>query len=272
MNARSPTRAEDSHARVSGAGARLSALTAVRISIALAVRNAERYLEPLLASLARQTVAPLELVAYDDASTDSTPELLHSFAASAPFEVRIERDEAWRGHVPGFMHAARLCRGDAIAFCDGDDVWDERKLDLCGRELEKAGAQLVLHTTRVVDADLRDTGRLWPAIEESCVVPPLGLTGLDVHAPGMAMVFRRALLDAADFDERPPSRYGNGKLMLHDEWILFLAGVLGPVSLLAEPLVLYRQHGANDSGGWVDSRRALSLRPAVGNYRRAAEH
>jgi hypothetical protein len=88
----------------------------------------------------------------------------------------------------------------------------------------------------------------------------------------MAMVFRRELLDVADFDARPPSRYGSSKLMLHDEWVLFLAGVLGPVSLLAEPLVLYRQHGANDSGGWVDSRRRLTLRPAIDDYRHAAEH
>ena len=60
--------------------------------------------------------------------------------------------------------------------------------------------------------------------------------------------------------------------MLHDEWIFFLAGVLGPIQLVAEPLVLYRQHESNHSGGWVDRRRRLSLRGAIDHYENAAAH
>jgi hypothetical protein len=49
-------------------------------------------------------------------------------------------------------------------------------------------------------------------------------------------------------------------------------GVLGPIRLLAEPLLLYRQHGANDSGGWVEHRRRRTLAPAIDDYRDAAAH
>jgi rhamnosyltransferase len=244
----------------------------VRISVALAVRNAERYLPALLASLRRQTLAPHELVVSDDASDDTTPGLLAAFAASVPFPVRVERFDTWRGHVEGFMHAAGRCEGDAIAFCDGDDVWVDGKLERCARELEGAGATLVLHTTQVVDAELRDLGRRWPVLDGTRVAPPLALTGLELHAPGMAMTFRRELLTAADFDARPPSRYGNDRPMLHDEWVFFLAGVLGPIALVDEPLVLYRQHDSNDSGGWLEHRRGLTLQPVVENYRSAAAH
>lgn len=244
----------------------------MRISVALATHDAERYLPALLESLARQTRPPQELVVSDDASTDGTVELLEAFAATAPFPVRILRRDAWRGHVPTFMEAADACEGDAIAFCDADDVWLEGKLERCAAELEAAGATLVLHTTRVVDGELRDLGRCWPDVPETRTVPPLGLTGLESDAPGMAMLVRREVLGAASFDARPPSRYGLGRLMLHDEWIFFLAGVLGPIRLLAEPLLLYRQHGANDSGGWVEHRRRTTLTPAVEDYRNAAEH
>ena len=60
--------------------------------------------------------------------------------------------------------------------------------------------------------------------------------------------------------------------MEHDEWVFFLAGVLGPVRLVAEPLVLYRRHSSNATAGWLEVSRERSLRPAVGDYRRFAAH
>ena len=244
----------------------------LRISIALAARNAELYLQDLLDSVLRQTEPPHELVVHDDASEDSTPDRVERFAASAPFPVRLEREAGRRGPTESFMAAARRCEGDAVAFCDQDDVWVPSKLERCREELERTGASLVLHSARLVDAQLRQLGHDWPVIDSTRLVPPLGLTGLDTDHPGMTMVFRRELLELADFDTRPPSRYGNGNQMLHDEWLFFVAGAAGPIRLLAEPLVLYRQHESNHSGGWVDRRRDLSLRPAIGDYRRAAEH
>ena len=70
-----------------------------RVSIALCTCNGERFVEPLLASLARQTGPPEELVIGDDASDDGTLAILDHFAQSAPFPVRIvPRSERW-GHV-----------------------------------------------------------------------------------------------------------------------------------------------------------------------------
>ena len=242
----------------------------VRISVALACHNGEHYVGPLLDSLARQTEPPHELVVFDDASKDSTLELVEGFAASAPFPVRVTRGAQHSGATSAFIQAARLCQGDAIAFSDQDDVWLERKLEVCRKELERSGASLVMHSTRPVDSELRDAGRIWPVIDETRLVPPLSLTGLDVDAPGMAMMFPRGLLDLADFDTRPMSRYGDGQQMLHDEWVFFLAGVLGSIRLVADPFVLYRHHDSNHSGGWVDRKREMSLRPASHDYARAA--
>jgi hypothetical protein len=87
----------------------------------------------------------------------------------------------------------------------------------------------------------------------------------------MAMVFRPEILSLAPFEPRPPSRYGLGRQMVHDEWVFFLAGVIGSVQLIAEPLVLYRQHGANTSSGGIDPDREWSLRPALADYLQAAE-
>jgi O-antigen/teichoic acid export membrane protein/glycosyltransferase involved in cell wall biosynthesis len=243
----------------------------LRISVALTTHNGERFLEPLLESLARQTRLPDELVVHDDHSHDATVAMLEAFAARAPFEVRIERAPERRGHVEGFLRAARACTGDLVAFCDNDDVWLERKLELCEERLERSGAQLAVHTVRVVDADLDEIAARWPAIDTSRVVPPLAITGLAVDAPGMAMVFRRELLDVLDPSDRPPSRFALDLSMLHDEWVLFVAGVMGSVELIDEPLVLYRQHSGNVSG-WYQRSRDVSFEPATDDYRAAAEH
>ena len=56
----------------------------LKISVALCTCNGELYLRELLDSLAGQVHTPFELVVSDDASTDSTRQILENFAATAP--------------------------------------------------------------------------------------------------------------------------------------------------------------------------------------------
>src|SRR3954452_5425231 len=163
-------------------------LSAVRISIAMAARNATAFLDPLLESLARQTHLPYEIVAVDDGSTDATSERLAPFGPTAPFPVRVVRSDRSRGHVAAFLEAARLTEGDAVAFCDSDDVWLDDKLAKCATALARDSTVLVQHATRLVDAELRDLGGVWPQYGSTRTVPRLGLTGLAIDAPGMGMV------------------------------------------------------------------------------------
>jgi glycosyltransferase involved in cell wall biosynthesis len=243
----------------------------MRLSVAMTTHNSERYLEPMLESIARQTRVPDELVVRDDASRDSTVAMLEAFAERAPFPVRVEADEVRRGHAYGFLRAASLCSGEVVAYCDADDVWLERKLETCERSLAATAAPLVLHSVRVVDAGLRQIAADWPEIGATRLVPPLGYTGLYLDAPGMAMAFQRELLELADWSQRPPSKYDGGVPMMHDEYTVFMAGAVGPIQLLSEPLALYRQHESNYAG-WFERPRGRSLVPALDDYRMAKHH
>jgi glycosyltransferase involved in cell wall biosynthesis len=91
-----------------------------RLSILLPVRDAAPWLDASLASLARQTMRDLEIVAVDDGSTDGTPQVLARWSAREPRLV-VARTEA-RG-LPAALETARaLARSPFLARHDGDDL------------------------------------------------------------------------------------------------------------------------------------------------------
>ena len=58
-----------------------------RLSVVMAVRDGERYLAEALESVLGQSIAPGEIVAVDDGSTDGTPAILDHYRS----RVRVLR-------------------------------------------------------------------------------------------------------------------------------------------------------------------------------------
>lgn len=220
---------------------------APRISIAMATYNGAKYLPQQLDSLAAQTLCPFELVVTDDGSTDNSLEIVESFSERAPFPVHIRSNQRRLGYRDNFLSAAKLCNGDLIAFCDQDDVWNARKLEMVAREFVDLDVLLVIHDAQVVTGELESTG---------CYRAP------DAHLPfavqyGNSMVFRADLPFAHDIKRPTSERDPDGSLLAHDEWIPFLASCLGKCVNIHSPLIMYRQHGSNACGfgggenGWI---------------------
>ena len=95
----------------------------VKISIAMATFNGDKFIKEQLDSFAKQTITPFELVVCDDGSTDSTLGIVMNFAQSASFKVRVYQNPENLGFSNNFMKCASLCEGEWIAFSDQDDVW-----------------------------------------------------------------------------------------------------------------------------------------------------
>src|SRR5688572_14133745 len=100
-----------------------------KFSVAMCTYNGARYLKEQLDSFTVQTRLPDELIVCDDGSSDETCQIVSTFAASAPFTVRLEVNQQTLGSTQNFAKAIQLCRGDLIALCDQDDVWLPGKLD-----------------------------------------------------------------------------------------------------------------------------------------------
>ena len=92
------------------------------ISIALATYNGERYIEKQLDSIAQQTRLPNELIIFDDASNDTTADIIRNFSQNVPFLVRLDINQERLGSTRNFEKAIRVCNSDIIFLCDQDDV------------------------------------------------------------------------------------------------------------------------------------------------------
>jgi glycosyltransferase involved in cell wall biosynthesis len=99
-------------------------VTETALSLVVCTRNRATQLAAALASLERLTCAQeWEIVFVDNGSTDATADILASFAAAAPDERRVVREE-----TPGLGRARntgwRAARGGIVAFTD-DDCYPE---------------------------------------------------------------------------------------------------------------------------------------------------
>ena len=64
-----------------------------RVTVLVAAYNAEKYLEACLDSLAAQTLKDIQIVCIDDASTDSTLQILQRYAAKDSRIQILQRSE-----------------------------------------------------------------------------------------------------------------------------------------------------------------------------------
>jgi glycosyltransferase involved in cell wall biosynthesis len=91
------------------------------LSVLVPARNEASNLARLMPSLLAQRYADLEIVVYDDGSTDQTSEVVRGFGDE---RVRLLRGEGpppgWVGKVYALYRAARDARGDVFLFLDAD--------------------------------------------------------------------------------------------------------------------------------------------------------
>jgi glycosyltransferase involved in cell wall biosynthesis len=232
------------------------------LSIALATCNGERYLPEQLDSFAAQTRLPDELVVCDDVSDDRTPEVLDEFRRTAPFPVRIVRNERRLGITRNFEQAVQLCEGDVIFFSDQDDVWRPEKI---ARHEEAyasdPGVGAVFNDGLVVDRQLQPLGvtmyasrnlgeRQLRELETDRSFLVLVLCG---KVSGCTLSFRSKFRDVLiPFSHE----------FFHDEWVMVVLAQLTGFRAIREPLHLYRQHESQALGAPVPKRESPEPSPA----------
>lgn len=93
------------------------------ISVIVPVYNAETTLRKTVESVLRQTYRDLEIILVDDGSTDASPSLCDSFAATGDSMKCLHKQN---GGVSSARNAGLdVAQGEYVAFVDSDDTLDE---------------------------------------------------------------------------------------------------------------------------------------------------
>src|SRR5262249_50749837 len=95
------------------------------VSVLIDTYNQEKYIEQAITSVLEQdfSASDREILVVDDGSTDRTPEIVRKFEP----QVRLLRKQNG-GQASAFNLGIPQCRGEIVAFLDGDDWWATNKL------------------------------------------------------------------------------------------------------------------------------------------------
>lgn len=221
-----------------------------RIGIVLATYNGEKYLSEMLDSLVAQTRPADFIVAVDDGSRDSTPDILNRYRDRLPLQLTVLPQNG--GHRAAFSKALELARpqltpNDLVALADQDDIWFPQKLEILEKEIETPEPDgrirsLVFGDAQIIDGEGRVTHGSWRSFSkiEKKVSIKQQIAGIN-NVTGCLSLFRASLLPRI-----LPIPEG---VTVHDRWIAMIADKYGKTYALDTPVAQYRIHGENAVGG-----------------------
>ena len=208
-------------------------------SVLIDTYNHERFIEKAIVSVLEQDfpASEREVIVVDDGSTDGTPEIVRKFEP----RVRLLRKKNG-GQASAFNAGIPECRGEIIAFLDGDDWWARNKLE-CVVESMFADPAIGMVGHAIVES-FEDGKEHMVALEQP--------ERLRLTTARAAQVFRlhRAYLGTS----RLTLRAEIVRKILPvpeelefeaDEYLFTVAGVLSDFVIQKEALTHYCIHGAN---------------------------
>lgn len=227
-------------------------MSAALVDVLLATYNGSRYLADQLDSILAQTHQDFRILVSDDGSSDDTLAILQRYRARLGARlVLVPNPSPGKGVVRNFenLMVASLDGGAArwAVFCDQDDVWLPEKIasslaEMLRIEGEDGGQVpcLVHSDLTVVDEGLAVLSPSFARYQQMdpATCTPLSLLSVN-QVTGCTMMVNRVLLKMA----LPLP----AEVIMHDWWCGLVSGS-GRRSFLARPLILYRQHGANQVG------------------------
>lgn len=218
----------------------------MRISVAMATYNGERFIREQLESFSAQSLLPDELVVSDDCSKDRTVVIIGQWAGTAPFPVRIYRNTKRLGYSQNFARALALSHGDYIFMSDQDDIWYKEKIRKMMERMSASDHPLVVICDQMyANQDAIPTGET--------VRTRIKHLRSGKHTFGCATGVSRYLL---------PIILPIPEGIAYDGWIHKVGEITGHIAVIEEPLQLWRRHNnaVSTRGLTMSLRRRRAIR------------
>lgn len=212
------------------------------LSVIIPNHNYGRFVAETIASVARQTYGPVELVVVDDASTDGSADIIRKAldAAGTLAGSHLVALGENVGKLGAINRALGLVRGKYLIILDSDDLLTPGYAERTIAELERARA--TDPTIAFVYTDCLLISEAGEALDRGKSAPfDPALLERYSFVPEPAVCLAAAVLEAAPYDEA--IRKGTK----HHKWKRIVANGWNGLHL-AEPLFCYRMHDKNLSG------------------------
>lgn len=227
------------------------------ISIGMTTYNGEKYLREQIDSILQQTFDDFELIICDDCSTDNTKQILQEYAEKDK-RIKLHFNEKNLGFKKNFEKAISFCTREYIALTDQDDIWLPNHLqDLIDNIKDKS---MISGNAIMVDSNNCELGMMLNEVDKFYNLPEdnkilYHIMLLHNSFQGSASLLQKDFLkNVLPIPE---------KIKYHDAWFAACACFENGLDYIKEPILRYRQHGNNISGG----NHQLKLSP-LNKYKR----
>lgn len=127
------------------------------ISVIIPVYNVEDYLHVCINSVLKQTYQDFEIICIDDASTDSSLDILEYFAQKDS-RVKVLKNDSRKGAGFSRNRGLEIAQGEYISFLDGDDWFSPNAFEILVEKAKKDKLDLLIFKCVVFYEDPHEFG------------------------------------------------------------------------------------------------------------------
>ena len=211
-----------------------------KVSVLIPSYNQESVIEQTVMSALTQNYDNLEVVVSDDASLDSTPQILTEIQKKYPERLKIFLHQTNLGVTKNHTRGLLECRGDFIAFQDGDDLFLPGKIrKQVEFMLKHPDCTISSHDVDVFDSETGRTLYLWSQRFGQREGGARELVRYGNYLSSVSVMVRRIHLPDYGYEER---------IRIGSDWLLWLEALgrgQGKILYLDEVLARYRRHAGN---------------------------
>ncbi|MBX6394876.1 MAG: glycosyltransferase family 2 protein [Alicyclobacillaceae bacterium] len=187
-----------------------------RVSVIIPTYNVEPYIGRAIQSVLSQSFRDFEIIVVDDCSQDGTVRVAQAFHDP---RIRVFVNDRNRGPSFSRNRAIETARGEWIAVLDGDDWWDERRLEVLFQVGEQFHADVVCDDLFLIyDGDHRPWSTQFKenAVDIRCERTVSAPEVVELDFGPLKPLFRKAFLDRSGIRYREDLLYGEDFVFLFE--------------------------------------------------------